>query len=1074
MEPGKLTLYRSSAGSGKTFALARDYLILALQRPDYFHHILAVTFTNKATAEMKMRVLRYLHDFSRGVQHPPFEEVKNALGISEAAMAEKSRVVLSDILHQYFFFSVQTIDSFFQKVVRSFAREAGLPAGYEIELDDKRIIEAVVDRMLDALGAHKNLTQWLGEYALDSIQEGTWDIRKNTRSLVREVFKEQFLKIQNDLPDVDTDLDRLKKLIGRFHAVRKDFEQEMKAHGIKALNILDHYDLIIEDFYHGKSGVLSILNKIKKCDFDSPNSRLAKALSGEGPWFTKTSKKAPEIEAAMAGGLLDAIGTLVITLEEKSPAYFTAIAAIKNFHLLGLLSWLRNASREIKSEEELLTTQDITEFLKEIIEGSTAPFIYEKIGTRYHHYLLDEFQDTSAMQWDNIRPLLHNSLSEGYANLIVGDAKQSIYRWRSGDYELMTTAIARDLGVDFINEEVLERNFRSKSDIIGFNNAVFTKGAQILHDHLAAQIEAAPMSDEDRAGFKKYLDQIRTVYQDVVQAPFDRSEYKGMAEVRLLEVDYGEEDEDYLTVMIDAVGDRLKALKNAGVRMGDIGILVRSNSEGSKFIKVYYEAGLDSRFGPVISSDSLFLKNSRAVALLLNAMRYIIDPVNYPALTNLLHIGYALHDHPAKFLENITRPEDLRQYLPKDWNHARLRSMEIGTLIEHLARMFRLQNLSGEFSFILAFQSVILDYTRREKGDIQAFLEWWDETGDDASITVPDDIDAIRLLTIHKSKGLQYKVVIVPFLNWDLDQKSDKKGGIIWASTREDPFNAIPSFPVVYREALSGSYFNIQYFEERLQRNLDHLNFLYVALTRAEDGFFGFAKKWNITKDKTPNSTVAKLLITTFKSADFPLGQWDEEASGFLLNDFSHISPSTAPEKESGETGLDIFYSGDWEEKVAIKKPRFGLHSDPGIKQKIDYGLLVHEVLSRVIYADDAGAALEQIQMEGLISADEAEVLKSEVEKVLSHEIAGRWFSREWEVRTEAPILLPDGKEYRIDRVLIRDQECMVIDFKTGQEDGANERQVKRYMGVLSKMGYQKISGYLVYLDPIKIKSVAF
>lgn len=1077
-----LAIYKSSAGSGKTFTLATAYLLLALRQPLYFRHILAVTFTNKATAEMKVRVIEFLHRFANDNHSPPYAYIKSQLGYDDARMKQASQVCLQSVLHNYHFFAIQTIDSFFQRVVRSFARESGLAGGYQLELNTDKIKQQLIDEIMLQLGKNKQLDQWLTEFSFEAIQDGKWDIRKKIATLADEIFKENFLQLAAELPSVHEDIGKLTTLIRQFQKVKSGFENFLSLKVQSVRQIMDKHQLSISDFYNGNRGVLSILKKIDDGKYEASNTYLHAVLEGNKDWYAGKASKATQavVDMAVAEGIEENIRAIVTKIDQETIRYNTAKAALADIYTLALLTYIKQMSRNIQQQEEYLTNQDISEFLNSIVTQNDSPFIYEKIGTRFHHYLLDEFQDTSGMQWQNIRPLLKNSLAEGYDNLIVGDVKQSVYRWRSGNLELLLEQVERDIGSDYIMHFNLDSNFRSKKNIIDFNNHFFRQSIPLLCTELSKMVAGSLLPDHDKQAFEVLVNKVEKVYGGLEQKQGKISDYQGYVSVRYLSC---QEDETYEKKLMEEVSTQLEKLKILGVEAKDIGVLVRNKRKGAAFIEAYYHAGLQDKFAPIISQESLFLKNANSIKLLIYALRYVANEDDEQALIHVAYY-YSLYHRQEENFRQCTAKEDYLLLLPGSFGRqtGQLRLLGLLQLIEQLLVIFRLEDDTRSFAYLAAFQSWALEFVRKERADLTLCNEWWADDSNNPSIEVPDQLNAIQVMTIHKSKGLQFKVVIIPFLDWDLDEKSINSGfkkQMIWANTAQEPFDQLPWYILPYAESgLANSYFNHAYYEERIKINLDNLNLLYVALTRAEDALLCYANPGKSAKSnvaavpKEGISRVDHLFYTYVQQGGMAVGQWSKDMLHYQLGDLEYVSPSEQNHEDKvANIQIARYNSYNWEDRVQISKQSPAMTEERKL-QKVNRGLLIHDLLSRILHKDQAEAALENMVLEGKLSKYERKDIAEMLRQIFTLKETKRWFGGEGETRTEAPVLLPNGNERRLDRVWIDGDICEIIDYKTGQEEEEHHKQVLQYMKLMRELGYRQVRGFLLYTDTAKVEEV--
>ncbi|HBH23654.1 MAG TPA: ATP-dependent helicase/nuclease subunit A, partial [Cytophagales bacterium] len=617
MDLSKLTVFRSSAGSGKTFQLAKSYVKLALENPQAFRHILAITFTNKATREMKERILRFLHDLSQGDNPTLLATLREELDKSPEAIQHEAKMVLSNILHQYSQFSISTIDSFFQKIIKSFAKELKLLGTFRIELDENKVRQLLIDNLMLELGQNKNLTSWVMRFVENNIESGrNWDIRKDIDNLSKEIFSESYKKIQA-LQAPPTDKDR-NNFLGFLVKSIKSFENDMSDLAEQGIQIIQNHGLELHDFSYKDKSAPSYFFKIKEGEEYEYKTRVQNALENENAWYSKKSEKATIIQKALHNGLQETLEKTVEYYDRNYKDYNSANICLQQYFAYGILSDLQRKLAEYREEEDVMLISDTNVFLKGIIADNEAPFIYEKTGSRYHHFLLDEFQDTSAYQWENLKPLVENSLSEtGRQNLAVGDEKQSIYRWRGGDWELLASKLGKEISDEQITFLNLTTNWRSHKGIIQFNNSLFEIFPKILETLYLKKVEEGALAP----GLF-----FESIYQNSLQDISEsmKSADKGYVEINFLEK--GLTKDELLDATYNKTIEQIVQLQKQGVAPKDIAILVRNNREGSQLVNHLLQYQQSPKAVPginynVLSNDSLLLSASPAIRLLVNAIR---------------------------------------------------------------------------------------------------------------------------------------------------------------------------------------------------------------------------------------------------------------------------------------------------------------------------------------------------------------------------------------------------------------------------------------------------------------------
>lgn len=1070
MDPRPFIIYKSSAGSGKTYTLTMEYLKLALQHPTAFRGILAVTFTNKATQEMKERILKELTRLRTTVRHDEKmdTEIMSVLGVDEEGLKLRAAQSLTSILHDYGRFSVSTIDSFFQKVVRAFAREIDLNAKFDVELDQDGVLDRVVDRVVAKVMEDEFLHRWLVDYAIEQIQNSkSWDIRRNIKELGRQIFQEDFKKYAAEIKEFLKEEEHIKELQTfsrerKAEIIRITRQMKEEANRIRISNGLDWTD------FSGSS--TSFAKKFDKLgDRLNPIPELtekqAQLSESEEGWYAKTSKNKDAIIAAYHQGL----GQILSQFEPLMLKWNTLEAISKNIFVFGIFRNLLEELTLLKDEENILLISDANEFLKEITRENDAPFIYEKVGNQYQHYLIDEFQDTSGFQWASFKPLLENSLAQGQTNLLVGDVKQSIYRWRGGEMRLLLEEVERQIGEKSIRNEKLDTNFRSLPNIIAFNNALFKKLPQAFEDAVS---EAYLAKD---AGI------ISRAYEDVQQKVSARkatSPFQGKVKIEFLEElkdeDEGKFDEQVLAKLPQIVA----LLQDRGYELKDIAFLVRTKKEGELIadtLMVYNAVHPQSEYRfDVLSDESMYLHKSATVKALVAGLKYLHSPDEKIQFKTMWYYRSVLKqepvDHMLFALDKVPEHliEKVKSFLEKENALLQLPLME---MLEELIAELGLQEEGIEKAYISGFKEAVYDFTTNNRADLAGFLDWWEENQNKRTVKIPDGHNAMRILTIHKSKGLQFKVVLMPFLKWTIFDTG--KGNVVWSpfEDKEKHFSAI--IPLTLNSNLAKSDFNSTYAEEAVMAYLDSLNMIYVALTRAEEVFWGMVPYKSEIKNL--NYLQAHLQLLLSSSVD-TLGElslseyFDPENKVFELGDWP--SNTKVQSKEGVVPHLRWAYQ-NWTNLLEVRKYAVDF-SKEGLEQrkKRNFGLLVHEILEKSGSLQEAKLLLKNLYFEGRLTQEESSVVEEQIEALFKQELFASWFDPNNTLLTEQGILLPGGKQKRPDKIILKEHEAVVVDFKTGEEYSKYEMQVRGYMNLVKGLSGKTTKGYLCYLESGKILEI--
>ena len=1008
---------------------------------------------------MKDRILIYLNIFATGEANDLAEELKTKLKLDDSTFQQHAHDMRSAILHQYSQFSISTIDAFFQKVIRSFTREAGLMGDYRLEVEQDNVLEEVIDNLIDELGNNKELTEWVVDFAKENLEnERAWDVRLSLIEFAREIFRDEFKDIEESVMNRTGDRNFFKRFRDKLWAEKNKFLSQGEQLGKQALDIMQTAGWTPSDFAWGQqSGLFTFFEmfayekNIK--EFKTPSDRIQNVFDIAENWPNKNTRRRSEIIELARTKLIPIKRKLVELHEKYYRAALSAEVVLQNLYVFGLIADISRKLKEYKDENNLMLLADAPKFLNGVIQDSDTPFIYEKVGSFYKNYLIDEFQDTSAMQWKNFLPLLINSMDQGHPSLVVGDVKQAIYRWRGGDLKLLQQEVENQIGKNRTDIQVLNSNYRSSTSIVNFNNAVFETASRIL-----AMETGHPIASD--------------AYRDVNQKIFQNEE--GFVRVKFLD---DQEDLSWKDQAFDQIPAYLEDLQNLGISLKDIAILVRRNDEGQQIVAhlLRYKNSEKAKPGfkyDVVSNESLRIDGAASVNLLLSAMRYLLNPDDVIARAQLSFEFARLHEpeRPLTEVFEVANQIFFESNLPPSFakQKSSLKKLPLFELTETLIEIFKLGEQVGELAYLQAFQNLVLDFYSRERNDLGAFLEWWEANKQKQSIQVSGDVDAVQILTIHKSKGLQFKYVIIPFCFWNLDH-DPMRALMLWVKTDQTPFEDAGSVPVRYSGTLDKTFFDDYYMAERTRSYLDNLNLLYVALTRAEKGMMVMAPHPNVRNTKKSAAYLLYQGITLSSLAT----QWNESAReysvGSWMKSFEHKK-----EIPYDAISLKLYPAYHWRDKLVIRQTaKEYFNPEEGKFEKISFGIHLHRILSRINYEADINDALDQFILEGFITREEKHPLHQQIQELMSVPPVATWFSSEWDVRTEIPILLPDGSENRIDRLLINGKRAIIIDFKTGEPLKSDQRQVLTYIDILRKMNFLEVEGYLLYIKYKQVVSVS-
>jgi ATP-dependent helicase/nuclease subunit A len=1097
-------IYSSSAGSGKTYTLTKEYLKLVIVQPQLFKQILAVTFTNKATEEMKSRIIEKLADLGRGEQSPLTEELMQVSDLDAAALKERAGEVLQAILHDYSKFAVSTIDSFFQKVLRSFAYESLKKTNFAVELDQEKVVDEITNMVMADAGVNEALTHWLVQFAESKIEDQKhWDFREDIKQLSWEIFKEHFRDFEDSMSEKLKDKSFVPAFLEKIKKEKAIFENSMAAIADKALGIMQLYGVTEADFAYGKSGVGNYFNKLKNRDFEY-GSRVTAAYSDPTKWL---AKKAPQAAAeAVDNGLADLLREAVDYYTCNSTRYYSAVQVLRFIYTFGILSDITQKLQQYRDDNDVLLISDVPKMLNKIIADNDTPYIYEKVGTAYKHFLIDEFQDTSIFQWHNFKPLIENSLGSGNFNLVVGDVKQSIYRWRGGDWTLLLNKITQDISNELSERISLDDNWRSKKNVIDFNNSIFKNSPLLLLQTLTDKINDATVDEATKGKLTENASQLLHAYMDAYQhLPAGKAPEKlegGFVNLEFYDKKEAEEgsEEDEALGWKDKVKSKLPALltdlQDRGYQMRDIAVLVRTKREGSEIAQVMLEHKNSPEAKPgynydVISSESLYLSSATAIRLIISVLRYLRNPADRLAAVYMvqeyrryvLETIYTLEEgnklyRPAD--DNLTPEDDilgyLQHYMPAAFTEqlAYISKLPLYEMTEVLVSSLGLQAKKDEYAFLQSFQDTVLNYSRKEKTDINSFLHWWDTKGCSESVQVSEEQDAMRILTIHKSKGLQYKTVIIPFCNWGLDHSATQTN-IIWSSADIEPFKMVNIIPLRYGSGLGKTFFAVDYFNEMIQSYMDSLNTLYVAFTRAEENLYVFAPK-PVKPEKLEIRSVADLLyiaVSVSLSTESAAGKyyaplhesWNDADATFTLG---------MPAKTTGraivssytQVQLETYPSVRWRDRLSIKPQATNFFSNAAEgKSRINYNQLLYIILSDLKSAADVEAELNKAYYQGQVTKEEREQLRIKVEELLTLPQLQGWFEPGWQIKSGTVMLSKNGNGSRPDKILVDGKAAKAISFVCEALNKTHQEKAYGHATILKQMGFEQVEAAVFSIE---------
>ena len=1035
-----LTIMKASAGSGKTYNLAKTYIGLLIKNadPHAYRHILAVTFTNKATDEMKSRILKELHILATRAEKSDYlAGLMKDNSMTREQVCKRAQTVLYNILHDYSAFAVSTIDKFFQQTLKAFSREIGQFASYQVELDRDSLIAESVDRVLDSLTEDsKDLLPWLTDNVLDQIQQGgRYNLETNLLDKALRLKAQQRMEAMKRLgmdPDAVCPKERLREIRKACRGVISTFNNNMKALADDALRILTAAGLKPEDTNRKFMTVLYDYQSLGNYDHaQAPKESFMKRALKPDEWFAKTK---PSYLGSVYPDLAAPLEDICRMWSADSRLYHTAFVIDDQVYGLGVAAELDKAFKQLMKEKNVLCIDDSNTILRDIIDNSEAPFVYEKLGVRFDHFLLDEFQDTSSIQWDNFRALIQDSESKGGENLVVGDVKQSIYRWRGSDWKLLNETVPSMFSRH--KPVTLQTNYRSLSTVVKFNNVFFKVAARIL---------------DKISGYEKAVGPIGRIYADVRQEVAPSKQGEGSVSMTFCP------REDQLEQVRQAI---LKVVES-GAKLSEIAILVRGNKSGQEIASYLIDNGI-----PVLTEEALKAKSALTVRRIVSLMSYVDNPDN---TVN----GFLARSLDVKIPDSSMSLIDMAE-----------------ALLRELKRTDTSQAWRGEALHIQAFMDFLLDYVSSNGNDLRGFLRLWDEKN--PSISSSPSGESIKVMTIHKSKGLDFPYVILPFVENIKLYKPDNH----WCEPELQGTVLEESAAGLYDVTLSGAsadtLFAKHYEKERFLQQVDNINTLYVAMTRASLGVHIIAKNPPASQIKA----FSEMVLTGFTDFSQMLywfadrtGMTRREEGASLTYSVGNIPDFNMYRKSAlNDTMPLVVADGDEypsvplnfgpEDELADVCERGRLkftsealnffkedNEDMSSSRRVR-GVVLHDILSRVIVPEDLEASLGRALHDGEIDPAQVDSVRELLSSAIDAGIGRGWFpSDRSRVINEAAILDVGGGEYRPDRVVLEGSRVIIIDYKFGEQNTRYARQVLKYADLWKRMGYKDVEAELWYVE---------
>lgn len=1100
-----LTVYRASAGSGKTFTLAVEYISLLVKDPENYQHILAVTFTNKATQEMKMRILSQLYGIANSLQSSQqyFNKVKEKTNMPDAVIRNNARAALTLLIHRYNNFRILTIDAFFQQVLRNLAHELGQTANLRVDLNNEEITEKAVDQMIESLEKGQPVLQWISTYINNSIEDDNgWNIIGKIKTFGTNIFKDFYKAHEANLKEQLSNADDFKVYETTLRKRRNDIRKTFNSKAKSILNEIKNANLDIPSNY--RSGLYKYLTDSAIAPLTNKPLKAGVLKANESPqnWTSSKCAKADkqQIQTLAAEVLSAQLSELIAYNDDNWNEFQSIQLTLSHLSELRLLHAIADAVDNLTKDTNRFMLSNTQALLKELIADSDTPFIFERIGARLKHVMIDEFQDTSTIQWQNFQVLLANCMAQELSqNLIVGDIKQSVYRWRQGDWGILNN-IEKSFAHQKIRLETLDYNYRSEKRIIDFNNAFWEQC-------VANTAKEVAQDDAEKAEI------VQKAYEDVAQKTHKTTE-NGFVKISLYP------SKSMKEAVLEELIETIKELFNngyGGKNQSKIAILVRSKSNIQDIVNALLQS-----FGNeinIVSDEAFRLDASLSVNIIVSAMHLLTHPDDVLTRGKLVKLYnqevlkkpltdtdllVSINESNNIDTKNIDKKErrklateqqmaKLNSQLPPEYvaNRELLLGLPIVDLVDKLFMLFGLDQLEGQSSYICTLYDTLNDFLKDHTADIDDFINEWENSLSSKTIQ-SDEIEGIRIMTIHKSKGLEFDNVIIPFCNWEMEKK-----GTLWCETKNKPapYNKLPLLPIDFsRDKLIGTVFEDDYKEEHFQNIVDNLNLLYVAFTRASKNLFVFG----LRQGKTTLDNIAKGTPPGNRSyaIELALRQVSEQLQGSSLSfpddigseihfEYGTLVPETH-EKEHAVADNPFLIKPDkhivsiatYPQAATFKQSNKSIEFvkgedvDPSDRTRyIKIGNVLHQLFSTIYTTADIPTRLNELEQQGIIYNDEitSAQLRTRIEDAITNPQVQEWFSKRWQLYNECTILeynkdTNEMEEHRPDRVMTDGKEFVVVDFKFGKEREEYKKQVQQYMEILIRMGHKKVSGYLWYV----------
>ncbi|WP_296685207.1 UvrD-helicase domain-containing protein [Flavobacterium sp.] len=1040
MQRHSFSIYDASAGSGKTYALVKEYLKIILTSPknDAYRNILAITFTNKAVHEMKSRIVGSLSAFATENPSSKHQDLMQDLsvdtGLSIIQIKTKSQQIIKHIIHNYAAFDISTIDKFTHKVIRAFAHDLNLPMTFEVSLDTENLLIEAVDAIIAQAGEDEILTNLLVDFTMEKTDDDkSWDISREILETGKLVLNENN---RNEITHFqDKSITEFLEIKKKLADVCDELEKETIVLGNEAATLIAQNGIDVKSFSRGTfpNHIISI----QEGRFNSKNKMFKEV---DDIAINKTATDRAVIESIIPDLL--AVLSKVYALFEK--IYFYK-AFLKNITPLSLLNTVSNELAKIQQEQNILSITEFNALIHREIQNQPAPFIYERLGERYRHFFIDEFQDTSEMQWQNLIPLIDNALSgqDEYGDkgtlMIVGDPKQSIYRWRGGKAEQFIE-LSKDQN-PFNNPDKkltqLEYNYRSHSQIIEFNNSFFKL--------LANEFQHPDYKDLYENHSHQKVNTKTGGYVNISFLP-ETGESEGEAL-------------DKTEMYVQATLDTINTVLEKGFEYKDIVILTRKRGQGIAVANYLTEQGV-----PLLSSETLMIQNATEVRFIIHLLKYLKNSSDIDAKAHFLHYlalhaqdQLPVHDFIAKGKE-LAQETEFENWLLQfnlDLSFQNLRKKSLYEAVEIIVSKFLDPALRAS-SYVQYFLDIVLERDIRNQAGVADFLDFWDKSAEKFSIPSPEGTNAVRIMTIHKSKGLEFPVVIMPFAEEDYSRKPKDK---LWLNAEEATVG-LPKVLIDNSSAVEGFGENARelYTIKKQEELLDNINVLYVALTRAEEQLYIISSKNLSGKGEVPKNNMCAFFINYLIAQ----GIYKEDMLEYELGNSAKLSSEEKHEDSSKIIPFVAEVLNPKNIKIAQREAvMWGTHQ----QEAIEYGNVIHEILSFVKTKNDVDLAITKALENGLIAPSQKEIVLQTIFEIVEHEELKKHFAPGNQVLNEQTIIQKQGRIIKPDRMVVTsDNSVFLLDYKTGTPNSKYEQQLENYQKAIEDIGYKVVEKVIIYI----------